>query len=81
MTLASSLNPAQANQSVTFTATLPTNVTGTVAFASNGTPIGNGTIANGVATLTTSTLPLGSDTNFASYAGDSNNTAATATLT
>lgn len=81
MTLTSSLNPADANQPVKFTATLPSNVTGSVSFTSNGTAIGSGTITNGVATLTISTLPMGSDTIVATYAGDSNNNGATSNLT
>jgi hypothetical protein len=81
MTLTSSVNPADANQPVKFTATLPSNVTGTVSFTSNGTSIGTGTIANGVATLTTSTLPIGTDAIVATYAGDSNDNGATANLT
>ena len=44
----------------------------------NGTTvIGTGTINNGVATLTTSTLPVGSDSITASYPGDANNSAST----
>ncbi|WP_263367852.1 Ig-like domain repeat protein [Edaphobacter bradus] len=81
MALNSSLNPAQANQPVTFTATLPTNVTGSVTFTSNGAPLGTSTITNGVATVTTSTLALGSDAIVATYGGDSNNGSATASLT
>ncbi len=81
MTLTSSVNPADANQPVKFTATLPSNVTGSVSFTSNGTAIGTGTIANGVATLTISTLPMGADAIVATYAGDSNNNGATASLT
>lgn len=81
MTLSSSANPQQANLPVTFTATLPSSVMGTAAFTSNGTSIGSGTITNGVATLTTSTLPVGSDAIVATYAGNSNDGAVTANLT
>ncbi len=77
VTLTSSNNPSTTNQPVTFTATLPTNATGTVTFLDGTTVIGTGTISNGVATLTTSTLPVGSDPITASYPGDSNNSAST----
>jgi hypothetical protein len=81
MTLTSSVNPSVAEQPVTFTATLPTNVTGQVTFTNGATTIGTGTVTNGVATVTTSTLPLGADVITATYGGDSNNASATATLT
>jgi hypothetical protein len=80
-TLTSSLNPSPANQSVIFTASLPSNTTGTVTFTSGSTALGTSTLANGVATVTTSTLPIGVDPITATYNGDANNNAATATLT
>jgi hypothetical protein len=80
-TLASSVNPSTFNQSVTFTATLPTNVTGTVTFTNGATVLGTSTVTNGVATLATSTLPAGGDSITATYNGDSNNSTATASLT
>jgi Bacterial Ig-like domain (group 3)/FG-GAP-like repeat len=79
-TLASSLNPSPFNQSVTFTATLPTNTTGTVTFTNGATVLGTSNVTNGVATLASSTLPTGSDTITATYNGDSNNSTATASL-
>ncbi|HEY1993194.1 MAG TPA: Ig-like domain repeat protein [Edaphobacter sp.] len=79
-TLTSSLNPSPFNQSVTFTATLPTNTTGTVTFTNGATVLGASTVTNGVATLASSTLPTGSDTITATYSGDSNNNTATASL-
>jgi hypothetical protein len=42
-----------------------------VTFYNNGVSLGQGTVTNGVATLTT-TLPLGSDSITASYPGDTN---------
>ncbi len=78
--LVSSANPTTFDQSVTFTATLPTNVTGTVIFTS-GTTLGTSPVVNGVATATTSTLPIGSNTITATYGGDGNNNTATASLT
>ncbi len=80
-TLASSLNPSTFGQSVTFTATLPTDVTGTVTFANGTTSLGTSPVTNGVATLTTAVLPAGSDLIKATYNGDTNNSTATASLT
>ncbi len=80
-TLTSSLNPSTFGQSVTFTATLPTNVTGTVTFANGPTTLGTSTVTNGVAALATSALPAGTDSITATYNGDANNKTATASLT
>jgi hypothetical protein len=79
-TLVSSVNPSTFNQSVTFTATLPTNTTGTVTFTNGATVLGTSTVTNGVATLATSTLPAGSDTITATYNGDANDSTATASV-
>ena len=79
-TLVSSINPSTFNQSVTFTATLPTNTTGTVTFANGTTVLGSPTVTNGVATVTLSTLPAGTDNITAAYSGDANNNTATASL-
>jgi hypothetical protein len=81
VTLTSSANPSNGGQSVTFTATLPSGVTGTVSFSSGATPLGTATVTGGVATATTSLLPIGSDPITATYSGDGNNNTATATLT
>ena len=65
-------------QNVTLTATLDQffaqnhYASGDVTFTSNGNPIGTGTVTNGVATLTTSALPFGTDSLQASYPGDTN---------
>jgi Bacterial Ig-like domain (group 3)/FG-GAP-like repeat len=80
-TLTSSVNPSLPGSAVTFTDTLPTNVIGTVTFTSGSTLLGTSAITNGVATTTTSTLPLGSDLITATYNGDTNNNGSTATLT
>ena len=80
-TLASSLNPSIFNQSVTFTATLPTNATGTVSFTNGTTALGTSTVSSGVASVVISTLPVGADPITATYSGDANNNTATATLT
>jgi subtilase family serine protease len=77
-------------QIVTLTATVaPSTATGTVSFFNNGstTAVGTATLSNGVATLTTTTLPVGTDSLSASYAGDaddspsSTTTSATVTVT
>jgi hypothetical protein len=65
-------------QNVTLTATLDQffaqnhYASGNVTFTSDGNPIGMGTVSNGVATLTTSALALGTDNLMASYPGDTN---------
>ncbi|WP_433974331.1 beta strand repeat-containing protein [Tunturiibacter lichenicola] len=80
VTLSSSVNPSVANQSVTFTAALPANVTGTVTFTAGSTILGSPALSNGVATVTTTALPTGSVTVTATYNGDSNNSTSSATL-
>lgn len=80
-TLTSSSNPSLPGSAVTFTDTLPTDVTGSVTFNSGSTVLGTTTVSNGVATVTTSTLPLGSDPIAATYSGDANNNSSIATLT
>jgi Bacterial Ig-like domain (group 3)/FG-GAP-like repeat len=80
-TLTSSLNPSIFTQSVTFTATLPTNVTGTVTFTNGSTTIGTSNLTSGVATIATSGLLVGDDPITATYNGDTNNNSATANLT
>ena len=45
ITLTSSLNPSNVGQSVTFTATVPAGVTGTVTFKDGATTLGTGTIS------------------------------------
>jgi sugar lactone lactonase YvrE len=78
--LSSSLNPAAVSQGVTFTAVVSetqgaTVPTGTVTFLDGSTPIGPAVAmsANGIATITTSTLSLGQHTITASYSGDASN--------
>ncbi|WP_245536314.1 beta strand repeat-containing protein [Terriglobus saanensis] len=55
--------------------------TGLVSFAVNGTPAGTAQIANGVATLTTTALPAGSDLITAAFAGDANHNQSNASVT
>ncbi len=79
-TLSLTANPTTINQfkPVALTATLAPNTaqnhnaTGTVTFKSGTTVLGAASIAAGVATLTTTTLPAGIDSVTASYAGDDN---------
>ncbi len=74
-TLTSSVNPSTPGQSVTFTATVTASAgtpTGTVTFNDGTTSIGTGTLnGTGQATLTTSTLALGTHPISAVYAGTS----------
>jgi sugar lactone lactonase YvrE len=75
-TVTSSSNPALVLAPIMFTATVAGNggiPTGSVTFSSDGTSIGTGTLgATGTATFTTSTLPVGSHSITATYAGDAN---------
>lgn len=77
--LAATAQTITAGASVTLTATVTgpsgdaTVPTGTVTFYNGTTSIGTGTLnASGVATLTTTTLPTGSDSITAGYGGDTN---------
>ena len=66
-------NPATYGASVVFTATMPSNATGTVTFLDGSASIGTGTLnAAGVATFSTTTLTAGTHSITASYAGDTN---------
>jgi|HubBroStandDraft_5_1064220.scaffolds.fasta_scaffold02448_3 poly(3-hydroxybutyrate) depolymerase len=79
--LTSSVNPSVYGQAVTFTATvtsqgspLPSSTNGElISFRQKAIDLGEGTLTNGVATLTTSTLAAGgTDTITAVYEGDAN---------
>jgi len=72
-TVTSSLNPAVAGQTVTFTATVaPSAATGTVQFKDGATVIGTATVSGGAAALATSTLAAGGHSITAVYSGDGN---------
>jgi uncharacterized protein (TIGR03437 family) len=72
--LASSLNPSTYGQNVVLTATVtPATATGMVVFKDGSTILGSGNLANGVASLTVSSLTAGQHTLTASYTGDSGN--------
>jgi hypothetical protein len=77
VTVVSSANPSAYGANVTFTATLPATATGSVMFLDNGVSIGTGAISAGTATLSSSTLGVGTHPITVSYAGDGNFTAAT----
>jgi hypothetical protein len=74
--LGGSDDPSTSGQPVTFTASVfpatGSGETGTVTFSYNGTVIGTALVANGEATLTTATLPIGTGSVMATYGGDSN---------
>jgi hypothetical protein len=79
LTVASSANSAVYGAQVVLTATLApysfstltTNGEG-ITFLSGGVTIGNGVLSSGVATLNTTSLPLGADSITAAYGGDAN---------
>jgi Bacterial Ig-like domain (group 3) len=88
LTLMSSVNPVVPGQPVTFTATVtpqgpgPNNgPTGSVTFRAGGVTLGTVPLVGGVATLTTTALPLGNDAVTATYNGDLNFTPHATTLT
>ena len=79
--LAASANPAIAGKPLTLTATVTTDggtAAGTVNFYNGAALLGSGTLNGaGAATLTTSTLTVGSYSITAKYAGDANDTGST----
>jgi hypothetical protein len=81
ITLTSSLNPSNVGQSVTFTATVPAGVTGTVTFKDGATTLGTGTISGTTATFATTTLAVGTHPVTAVYGGDTNYNTATSAIT
>jgi hypothetical protein len=84
-TIASSLNPSIFGQTVTFTATVTANLsgtpTGTVTFSDGANPLGTSTLNGGTATLSVATLAAGIQTIQAVYNGDSNFISSLGTLT
>jgi hypothetical protein len=84
--LSSSANPSIINQAVTFTATVSAVApgagapTGTVTFSDGATSLGSASLVNGQATLTTSTLAVGSHSITASYGGDGNFNSSSSTM-
>jgi hypothetical protein len=79
--LTSSPNPSNLNQAVTFSALVsPSSATGTVAFYRGSTSLGSGTLTNGKATLSVSTLSAGSHAITATYNGNSVDAPSTSTI-
>lgn len=76
--LASSLNPAATNQSITFTATVTSQyggaATGAVTFMAGSQNLGSSSLTGNVATFTTAFATAGTYSISAQYTGDSNNT-------
>jgi trimeric autotransporter adhesin len=79
VTLTTSASPVSTGLPIIFTATITASATGTVAFHDGATVLGTVPITSGIATLTISTLAIGTHTITASYSGDVNFTAATST--
>jgi hypothetical protein len=71
--VASSANPANYGQPLTFMAAItPASATGSVQFLDGGTLLGTANVMSGAATLTTSSLAAGSHSISAVYSGDAN---------
>ena len=74
--LSANPSPASYGQAVSLKAVVTASVsgtpTGTVIFLRGGTTLGSASLSGGVATLSTSTLPVGSDSLSAVYAGATN---------
>ncbi len=70
--LASSLNPSVYQNSVTFTATVPSGATGTITFMDAATTLGTVPITGNSATFSTSTLVANTHSITAVYSGDVN---------
>jgi hypothetical protein len=88
LTLAANRNPSNYGDAVTLTATLTPHSNGsvnsdgeTIQFSSGSTLLGTGTLASGVATLTTSALPTGIDTVTGTYTADQFFAGATGSMT
>jgi sugar lactone lactonase YvrE len=80
VSLVASANSVMLQNAVTLTATVsPTGgaPTGTVTFLDGTTDLGSGSLTNGVASMTTSTLSVGPHSITAVYSGDANFTTAT----
>ena len=78
LSVASSKNPSNYGDSVTFTATISSGLTGnTLTFYDGSTSLGTGTISGTTATLTTTTLAVGSHSITVKWAGNTNYSAVT----
>lgn len=79
-------SPGTYDQPVTLTATVSNGSsvelpTGMVDFVYGSTDLGSGTLSGGLATISTSLLPIGTDSITASYSGDSNDLSSSSTAT
>jgi hypothetical protein len=82
LSLATDGTPSNFGSTVHFTATVPSDATGTVTFQDGGTTLGTATITSGTATLAVNALIPGTHAIAASWPGDSNYSApANATTT
>jgi hypothetical protein len=78
VTFSSSANPSTVGVSVTLTATVaPSSATGTVQFLNGSTSIGSATLSGGQAQISTTSLPVGTNSLTAAYSGDTNDASAT----
>jgi hypothetical protein len=80
MVLSASATTAIATKPLTFTATLTSTggtPTGSVTFMDGASAIGTGNVNNGIATITTTALTVGTHTITSVYQGDTNDSAAT----
>jgi hypothetical protein len=80
----SSANPSILGESISFTATVAAQVTGTptgtITFRDGDTQLGQSTLTDGTAALSISSLTVGSHSIVASYSGDSNFTSSVSTV-
>ncbi|HYL66467.1 MAG TPA: Ig-like domain repeat protein, partial [Nitrosopumilaceae archaeon] len=81
--VSSSANPSSFGQSVSFTVTItPNTATGTVQFAIDGVNTGSPvTLSGGTATISSSSLSVGTHTITAAYSGDTNDIPSSSALT
>jgi hypothetical protein len=78
VTLSSSPNPSIVGSAVALAAVVsPSTATGTVQFNEGATPLGSAAVSSGGATLSDSSLALGTHTITAVYSGDANDAAST----
>ena len=80
VTLNPSLNPAPSDSPVTLTVTVPAGATGTVSFYDGTTLLGTAPVTGNTASLTISTLGVGTHAISAVYSGDANFTTVTTKL-
>jgi Bacterial Ig-like domain (group 3) len=72
LNLTSSISPSSFGSALTFTATIAAGATGTVTFIDDSNILGSAPVIAGSASITISTLTVGSHSIGATYSGDSN---------